>query len=220
MNTADQKFINLIGRKLESNLNLFEAGSGKELPHSIAVPESTFEKEGFDRQDINELLKKFQFLSVITEYKIYSKPLTVKEMTDGDVTAFKAYDFFLSLKPAEYENLYVLMVDTEEYLKFYNQLFAEKIVRPIKYNSSTGSGTLRRKDFKLKDNQPEFFLFKELYESYNEPIKRTKILKILNHPDDSDATFAINDLAKKIRSRTGLTTKELVLNNGNITLSI
>jgi hypothetical protein len=220
MDTPNQRFIRLIGHKIGSNLNLFEAGSEEEnRPLLIAVPESTFEKIFFDKQDVSELLRKYQFEGVFYEYEYFSD-MPQKKYADMGILESKAYDFFSAVEPAEREKVYVMMVNQTEFENTYKALFSDSIKRIIAYNPVTGVGTLRKKNFKFKDNQPEFILFKMLYENFNEPVKRELVLKTLHKQEGKTATLAINDIAKKIRTRTGLTTKELVLNNGNITLSI
>lgn len=216
--TVDQKFIRLLAHKLDSNLNLVEKGM-KDFPCFLGIPESTFIKLGFDRQDISEMLKKYQFFDIIREYKKFMG-LPSNPERDDKLLAGKARDFFSELAPDEWEDLYVLLVFPSDVEQMYRKLFATHNRRAIEYNSTTGVGILRKKSFKLKDDQPEFVLFKELYENYNEPVKRDDVLKIFKRPDSSAATIAINNLVKKIRTRTGLTTEELVLNNGNVTLSI
>jgi hypothetical protein len=219
MDTPDQKFIRLINHKLGSNLNLIEKGSeDANLPLLIAVPQSTFEKIGFDKQDVDELLHKYQIFNVIYEYKHFSVMPSEEFMMD--ILESKAYDFFAAVDPSEHEKVYVLMINPKGFEDAYKELIPDDSKRIIAYNAVTGFGTLRKKKFKFKDNQPEFALFKMLYKNPNEPVKRDVVLKILHKQDSKSATDAINALAKKIRTRTGLTTEELVLNNGNITLSI
>ena len=219
METVDQKFCRLIKHKLDSNLNIVERGYSDGIPSWVGIPESTFEKIGFDKQDILEMLKKYRIFGFINDYKMFSE-LSSHSFSETNPLESKADDFFSNVHPSEWENLYVLSISNKKFEDIYKQLFNDYPGRIIQYNSVTGVGVLRKKVFKLKDDQPEFFLFKDLYENPNESIKRADVLKILKRDDDSTATFAINELAKKIRLRTGLTTKELVLNNGNITLSI
>jgi hypothetical protein len=219
MDTPNQKFIRLIGHKLDSNLNLVEKGSGDNFPLLIAVPESTFEKIGFDKQDVDELLRKYQFFNVIYEYKHFSD-MPAEEYAEMGILESKAYDFFSAVDPDEREKVYVMMINPKGFEDAHKELFSDYLKRVITYNTVTGVGTLRKKNFKFKDDQPEFVLFKMLYENFNEPVKREIVLKTLHKQEGKTATLAINDIAKKIRTRTGLTTKELVLNNGNITLSI
>lgn len=90
----------------------------------------------------------------------------------------------------------------------------------IYYNSITGKGWFKDKDFTFKDHQPEFRLFKELYGHIGETIKRFDVLIIMGKTEGTknSQTNEINELVKKIRARTQLNTKELVQNNGNITL--
>jgi hypothetical protein len=216
---VDQKFIRLIQHKLDTNLNLADGSIGEfEFPQFIAIPESTFEKLGFDRQDVDELLFKYHLMEMIHEHKILSEPPR-KEPKDMDSFDIKV-QYLSRLKPSEWENVYVLEIYPWHYQKLHNMIFSNDPLRAIIYNAVTGVGLLRKKKFKFKNHQPEFMLFKKLYEVLNRPIKRDEMLEILKMKEGRNATIAINDLVKKIRSRTGLTTEELVLNNGDVTLSI
>jgi len=216
--SIDHKFVNLLLHKINSNFNLIESGSEKNIPVPVVVPESTFMNLGLDRQDMVEMIKKFQFLGLILEYKIFPD----FESTDGiqmDEFEWKAYEFFRDTDSKTHETVYFLLLNEALVESTHNKLFKNE-GRKIRYNPITGVGLLRGKDFKFKDQQPEYFLFKDLYENYNRPVKKEVILKILKHSDSTAGTLAINDLVKKIRARTGLKPNELVLNNGNITLSI
>lgn len=87
----------------------------------------------------------------------------------------------------------------------------------IYYNSKTGIGLANGKEFKFKDHQPEFFVFGKLFEQIGEPLKKEDVLKIAKYQGGM-ATYFINSLVKKIRTKTKLNTRQIVLNNGNITL--
>lgn len=97
---------------------------------------------------------------------------------------------------------------------------SENANRIIKYNAASGTGILRDLPFRFKNDQPEYKLFERLYARKNRPIGRSEILNILEIKDSKMATLKLNDLAKKIRKRTTLTPQELVLNNGDMTLTI
>jgi hypothetical protein len=92
----------------------------------------------------------------------------------------------------------------------------------IFYDKETGLGYINSKKFKLKDNQPDYGVFAKLYHRIGKKLLRNEVLKIIGLEESeakrSTNTFAINDLAKKIRQRTGLNTEQLVNNNGNLTL--
>jgi hypothetical protein len=117
----------------------------------------------------------------------------------------------------------------DAFLDFYKSLGQSRAVKKeegVYYHAASGKGWANGKEFVFKDHQPEYRLFARLYAQIGEPVKRTEVLEILGLPPDDEkapgmnhtATFHINDLVKKMRTRTTLKTHELVLNNGNITL--
>ena len=96
----------------------------------------------------------------------------------------------------------------------------------ISYNEVTGRGHAV-KEFSFKDNTSEFRVFKLLYENINNKITRYDILVTAHFYEEgedidkerkSQETFKINEIVKNIRTKTGLDTKQLVNNNGNLTL--
>ena len=110
----------------------------------------------------------------------------------------------------------------------------------IYYNKQTGVGIVDEKKFKFKNRQPEFNVFGELYEKMGQPVRRKEVLALADYDDEdkpdiagdlfkdtrmkksgssTTATYFINELAKKIRSRTGLTPEYLVVSDGDLTLS-
>lgn len=97
----------------------------------------------------------------------------------------------------------------------------------IYYNPETGRGIINDHKFKFKDHQPEYRVFKVLYENINNRVLRYTILvqaHFYEEGEDIDTsrkvqeTNTINSIAKTIREKTGLNTEQLVLNNGNLTL--
>ena len=102
-----------------------------------------------------------------------------------------------------------------------------KKMASIEYNPITGDGIVNTTSFKFKDHQPEYRLFKLLCEKVNNKIQRYDVLVAIHFYEDgadieparkSLETEEINKVVKKIRGKTGLTTKQLVNNNGNVTL--
>jgi len=90
----------------------------------------------------------------------------------------------------------------------------------INYNCKTGTGHTKLKKFKFKNHQPEFRVFAEMYKNINNPIVREKVLQIsvCKELGEDRKTYFINELAKKMRKRTGLTKDDIVNNNGDLTL--
>lgn len=112
---------------------------------------------------------------------------------------------------------------------------AEKAVN-ISYNTKTGVGYANKR-FKFKNDQKEFSVFAEMYNKVNEPISRQRILELSGYKETgveglellsnnpkrkpaihTTATYLINELAKKMRKRTGLNKDQIVNNNGELTL--
>lgn len=89
----------------------------------------------------------------------------------------------------------------------------------IHYNPLTGVGWANGKKFKFKDNQPDFKVFGRLYEQMGQPFLQKDIFALTGRTAGGTSNYFVNELAKKIRERTGLSTHELVLNNGNLTLA-
>jgi len=100
----------------------------------------------------------------------------------------------------------------------------------IHYNKNTGIGYANGKRFIFKNHQPEFVVFSHLYLNINHPITKKEILKFCQYDENRPITsegqsyhyakgaYFINNLAKKIRKRTGLTPDQVALNNGDLTL--
>jgi hypothetical protein len=105
----------------------------------------------------------------------------------------------------------------------------------IEYNDVTGKGSVDsvrgQKEFTFKDGSPEYKVFKMLYAKLRKKSGKLERLDVLvaggfyeDHQQELDParktaeTALINDIAKNIREKTGLNTKELVMNNGNLTL--
>jgi len=93
------------------------------------------------------------------------------------------------------------------------------------YNNKTGVGFIGKKQFKFKNHQPEFFVFGEMYEKIENPILRKEVLQISskskNYKESTrhdTETYFINNLASKMRKRTGLNATQIVNNNGDLTL--
>lgn len=111
--------------------------------------------------------------------------------------------------------------------KFPNNKTDNKELPRISYNSVTGIGSVDGKPFKFKDHQPEFRVFELLFNKINEKIIRYDVLVATHFYEDGEdinknkktlETANINNVAKRIRKITGLSTEQLILNNGNLTL--
>lgn len=107
----------------------------------------------------------------------------------------------------------------------------------VYYNQSTGIGYANDKRFKFKNDQPEFAVFKLMYNKINNPVPRQVVLELAKQEeiegDDltkltkntkrktsihTSSTYFLNELMKEMRERTGLTKDQLVNNNGDFTL--
>ena len=113
-----------------------------------------------------------------------------------------------------------------------------QILPQIYYDKNTGIGYINDRRFKFKNNQPEFFIFAEMYKHINKPLSRNKVLELAKYKNNKSAaleyltkntkrkinsntgiTYFINNLAKKMRKRTNLNTDHIANNNGDLTLS-
>lgn len=100
----------------------------------------------------------------------------------------------------------------------------------VSYNSESGIGFVDGKRFKFKDDQPEYRIFTRLTQQINQKLSRVEVLHFMGFTESREtiglklvsnekATYAINELAKKIRKATGLNVNTLVVNNGSLTLA-
>lgn len=128
----------------------------------------------------------------------------------------------LTILQPEFEKVYKKYND-----KFGNIIIANNIQPIISYNTVTGIGYINNVIFKFRDNTSAFRVFKILFEKINKKINRYDILVAAHFYEDGEdvdksrktsETSKINDVAKKIRIRTGLNTKQLIMNDGNLTL--
>ena len=91
----------------------------------------------------------------------------------------------------------------------------------IYYNKTTGIGHSTVKRFKFYKDQPEFVVFKRMYSNINHSISREEILKLCQYDENTQELsnkYFLNNLAKKMRKRTGLTPDQITLNRGDLTL--
>jgi hypothetical protein len=102
----------------------------------------------------------------------------------------------------------------------------------IDYNETTGRGlVIGKKKFQFKNDSPEYNVFKMLYAKLGKKPAKLERLDVLvaggfypdhqqelDHSRKTAETACINDIAKNIREKTGLSTEEFVNNNGSLTL--
>ncbi len=97
----------------------------------------------------------------------------------------------------------------------------------VSYNHVTGIGYINSKKFRFTDGTSEYRIFEKLYKSINCKVSRYDVLEAIKFYEDGEdidparktaETEAINKVAKSLRSKTGLNTEHLVVNNGNMTL--
>lgn len=132
----------------------------------------------------------------------------------------------------------------DEYFQHYEKLFGKvglnnddekdvigkKLGIEIFYDKNTGRGYVKGKPFTFKNDQPEYLVFDRMYSNINYPISKEEILELCQYNEDkprisehksehyASGTYLINNLAKKMRKRIGLTPDQIVLNNGSLTL--
>lgn len=107
----------------------------------------------------------------------------------------------------------------------------------IEYHCESGLGYMNGKKFKLKNNQPDYFVFMELYKNIGKTVKYSRILELsgfTNTENDSwkmidkkkaekslfnhGSKYFLNKLVGKIRKLTGLSNIYLIINNGDMIL--
>jgi len=97
----------------------------------------------------------------------------------------------------------------------------------IYYEEATGTGKIKNKSFRLKKGSNDELLFSRLCKNVGKAIPRIDVLKITGFysPEEKrqehlkkDETYHINEIIKSLRKKTGLNTKSLANNNGDIIL--
>lgn len=133
----------------------------------------------------------------------------------------------------------IVIKDKKKFDNFYKQNerpdSEDEVSDGIYYNPDTGIGYAYGKRFKFKNDQPDFIIFSKMYENINKPVPRTEVLEVIGYEETAVrdrltagskqktssqvmATYKINEVAKKMRSMTGLNTDQIVNNNGDLTL--
>lgn len=172
----------------------------------------------FGRVSINITPYEFEnFLQRIGDaFRFFDPATTSYSPTNKDenyyigITSKDNFDFF-------YEQLGKL---TDKFVKNRNKNYAEI------YYQKAGIGTINRSDFKLHTKEKRR-VFEELYLHMSEPIPRQRVLKLIGFYDEDEIpntayraneTYKINQLVKELRGDTGLNPRQLVNNNGDLTL--
>jgi len=97
----------------------------------------------------------------------------------------------------------------------------------IYYDKETARGEVNGVSFRIKKGSPDDKVFVYLCENIGKAMPRMDILRVAKfyetheRPDKTrrnSETYLINELAKALRKKTGLTTNSLVNNNGELTL--
>lgn len=132
------------------------------------------------------------------------------------------------------DHYFFYVTDRINFYYFYKQLskFIDKTVDgnienyAKVYYQKAGIGTVNGSDFKLHTKE-KCKIFEELYLRMGEPIPRQRVLKLIGFYDEDEMpntaqkaneTYGINKFVKELRDDTGLTTRQLVNNNGDLTL--
>lgn len=107
----------------------------------------------------------------------------------------------------------------------------------VYYHRQSGLGAVNGKRFQFKNSRREFKIFAEMYERIGEPVPRRRVLELLGLQEAADATvdklmkglgrkntehtlntIIISEVANSMREKTSLSTNQLVINNGDLTL--
>ena len=87
----------------------------------------------------------------------------------------------------------------------------------IYYQKETGVG-FARKHFKFKVGSDNYKVFPEMFDNMGVPIKQGRIKELLGYTGNIGYADRVSVLAKTMRRSTGLTTHEIVLSGGSLTL--
>lgn len=94
------------------------------------------------------------------------------------------------------------------------------------YYQEAGIGTANGKEFKIR-TEIKRNLFSELYKQINHPVIRSWVLILITYYDENEKpslanksteTYEINKIVKELRKDVGINKKQLINNNGNLTL--
>jgi len=97
-----------------------------------------------------------------------------------------------------------------------------KISPETYYSARTGRGSKDGKTIRFVKNKKPFSLFNALLKARNNELVRSSVMEVLGLKSSDNNTFiarTISDVVCQIRKTTHLSQEELVLNNGDITLS-
>lgn len=132
------------------------------------------------------------------------------------------------------DHYFFYVSDRTNFYYFYEQLSkiidktAENNTESIAkvYYQEAGIGTINGEDFKLH-TKIKRNVFGELYKHINKEVSRQKILILIGYYKEDEKpnpgyksveTYKISQFVKELRENTGLNTKQLVNNGGNLTL--
>jgi len=202
----NEKFLKLIGI-IKIQLFFFKENE------KIKISREQFTKENLTEDDLEKGFKK------LLDDKIISSLANIIYNEEGRLLSEDNNDS--ETQYCREQSIY-FFIDRQKFYKLFEGKQNNEKMPEIFYDKETGLGYINSKKFKLKDNQPDYKIFAKLYCQIGKKLLRSDILKIIGR-EESEAerinnTFAINELAKKIRSRTNLNTEQLVNNNGNLTL--
>ncbi len=239
-------------RLIELIQNNIELAGFNRLTGIIKIPEKLLDREGYSLSEAELLIEAINRVAErsfieVKNIRGISSVLSSRVSLPGE---YGLYDGRSGSKKEEYLIISLFNPTTLKDIKDHIESFEEKLAESIsntrkptsveniptivneelpkiKYNSQTGVGQVNNKKFKFKDHQPEYRVFKLLYERMNKKVLRYEILLATHFYEDGEdqnparkisETNDINEVTKKIREKTGLNTEQLVNNNGNLTL--
>ncbi len=183
-------------------------------------------KFGIDYMELSELMRSFEakgLLKITSDYSLHNPNKGLEKETilfdviakdsaqkriSYEIKNFKGIQHFIGILKGSVGN-------------------GEKEASALYYNETTGIGRNGTENFKLKDGSSAYKVFKFLYKKPNKKMYRYDVLVQCGFYEDGEAidktkktleTAKINALAKSLRSKIGLNSKNLVNNRGNLTL--
>lgn len=186
----------------------------------VSITQTECHELGLSTADIHQIMDYLQELGLIAPYRHYDDFKEGGKPTSDEDKEYVMKNGFNATGGSMDANLlhFVLVIPvTEKFDAFYKQA-TQTTGAQVHYNPTTGSGWANGKEFKFKDHKPEFRVFAQLVERIGNSVPRAEILALMGHEENKTATDDLTRLVVKMRERTGLDKKQLVQNNGNITL--
>lgn len=198
-----EKAIELIGDKITWE----HTRDGNER---VPIYEKEFEKRGIAKENLISIFGQLRTKEFLVSNKIEYGADHPQVLPGGVKFLFR-----LERNKIHKYKAYMLVVNRKKFARL--ALHNPKIY----YNYASGIGFINSKEFKFRVHTPECKVFELLYRKINQRVSKDEIIRASGLPiprTESGKMYTINDIAKKIRAKTKLDNRNVVLNDGNLTL--